>query len=72
MSVSKKKRKRRSKGRKPAPRHVRTGLDLEALWEERRAGARNLAGVSYQIAVTAHLLVAGRAGTLPILSPSRC
>ena len=65
---SKKKRQRRSKGRTPAPRRARTGVDLETLWEERRAGARNLAGVTYQIAVTAHLLVAGRAGALPIVS----
>jgi hypothetical protein len=66
--MGKKKQRRRARARRPAPRHVRTGLDLEALWVQRRAGARNLAGVSYQIAVTAHLLVAGRAGTLPIVS----
>ena len=45
---------------------MRQGLDLEALWDERRAGARNIAGVTYQVAVTAQLLVAGRADRLPI------
>ena len=34
-------------------------------WETLRQGARNVAGVSWQIAVTAHLLIASRAGELP-------
>lgn len=33
-----------------------------------RQGARNVAGVTYQVAVAAHILVQGRAGTLPITS----
>jgi hypothetical protein len=59
-------RKKASKERRIKPRTVRQGLDLEALWDERRAGARNIAGVTYQVAVTAQLLVAGRSGRLPI------
>jgi hypothetical protein len=35
----------------------------DAVWESLRQGARNVAGVTYQIAVTADLLVAGRAGS---------
>ena len=54
------------KRRAVTPRRVRAAPDLTALWDERRAGARNVAGVTYQIAVTAHLLVAGRAGALPV------
>lgn len=59
-------RKKPGKKRQIKPRQVRQGVDLEALWEERRAGARNIAGVNYQVAVTAQLLVAGRADLLPI------
>lgn len=33
-----------------------------------RQGARNVAGVTYQVAVSAHILVRGRAGGLPITS----
>jgi hypothetical protein len=33
-----------------------------------RQGARNVAGVTYQVAVSAHLLILGRAGRLPITS----
>ncbi|MDQ3963587.1 MAG: hypothetical protein M3277_06720 [Actinomycetota bacterium] len=69
---SKKKRRpnKKAPSRKatPRPRPVRTDVDLYALWDERRAGARNVAGVTYQIAVTAHLLVAGRAKTLPVVA----
>jgi hypothetical protein len=35
--------------------------DPDAVWESLRQGARNVAGVTYQVAVTADLLVAGRA-----------
>lgn len=37
---------------------------LDELWS--RAGARNVAGVTYQVAVTVNLLVSGRCGTAPI------
>ena len=37
-----------------------------SLWS--RQGARNIAGVTYQVAVSAYLLVLGRAGKLPIIS----
>lgn len=36
----------------------------EDLWQALRQGARNIAGVSWQIAVTAHLLLASRVGDL--------
>jgi hypothetical protein len=36
-------------------------------WEQLRQGARNVAGVSYQIAVTADLLVQARTGQLPLV-----
>jgi hypothetical protein len=35
-------------------------------WEQLRQGARNVAGVSYQIAVTADLMVQARAGRMPL------
>jgi hypothetical protein len=35
----------------------------DAVWDSLRQGARNVAGVTYQVAVTADLLVAGRAGS---------
>src|SRR5829696_2000723 len=35
--------------------------DLDVLWASLRQGARNVAGVTFQVAVTADLLVAGRA-----------
>ena len=37
------------------------------LWAALRQGARNVAGVRYQIAVTAHLLAESRAGVLPFV-----
>lgn len=42
--------------------------NLDAEWIRRRAGARNVAGVRYQIAVAAYALVAGRCGIAPIRS----
>jgi hypothetical protein len=36
--------------------------DADALWMSLRQGARNVAGVSWQIAVTAHLLIEAHAG----------
>lgn len=41
---------------------------LDAEWARRRSGARNVAGVRYQIAVTAYVLVAARCGLVPIVS----
>jgi hypothetical protein len=38
------------------------GPDLDTLWQARRQGSRNVAGVTFQVAVTAELLVAGRVG----------
>lgn len=38
---------------------------VEDRWEKLRQGARNVAGVTWQIAVTAHLLLASRVGDLP-------
>ena len=37
------------------------------LWDALRQGARNVAGVRYQLAVTAHLLVESRRGALPFI-----
>jgi hypothetical protein len=45
---------------------ARAGAELEADWS--RAGARTVAGITYQLAVTAHLLVAGRCGQLPLIA----
>jgi hypothetical protein len=39
--------------------------NLDLAWD--RAGARTVAGVTYQVAVTAHLLIVGRAQDLPIV-----
>jgi hypothetical protein len=36
-------------------------------WDTLRQGARNVAGVRWQVAVTAHLLVLGHAGQLPFV-----
>lgn len=44
------------------------GSNLDsALWAELRQGARNVAGVRYQLAVSAHLLAESRAGSLPFV-----
>lgn len=42
------------------------GVNLDHGWS--RAGARTVAGVTYQVAVTAHLLVLGRAGEPAVVS----
>lgn len=39
----------------------------DAAWDRLRQGARNVAGVSWQVAVTAYLLVVSRAGDLPFV-----
>lgn len=41
--------------------------DRDPLWDALRQGARNVAGVRYQLAVTAHLLAESRAGGLPFV-----
>src|ERR1035437_9890164 len=41
---------------------------IEDMWAALRQGARNVAGVRWQVAVSVHLLVASRAGTLPFAS----
>lgn len=54
----------------PADTHgVPTGFDPFAGrgWDSLRQGARNVAGVRYQLAVTAHLLVESRLGSLPFV-----
>lgn len=43
----------------------------DPVWESLRQGARNVAGVTYQIAVTADLLVAGRVGSPDFPSVAR-
>ena len=40
-------------------------MDPEALWEDLRQGARNVAGVTWQVNVCVYLLIAGFAGDLP-------
>lgn len=48
--------------RTSAPADPGGGTDGEELWSSLRQGARNIAGVRYQIAVTADLLVGARVG----------
>lgn len=43
----------------------RRQMDRDDLWDDLRQGARNVAGVSWQLDVCAYLLVASRAGDLP-------
>lgn len=58
-----------SHGARPTPSRleVRRGLDVEALWEDLRQGARNVAGVTWQVNVCVYLLIAGFAGELPFV-----
>lgn len=53
----------------PLPTHGLGPSDLtpSELWGSLRQGARNVAGVRYQLAVTAHLLAESRAGVLPFV-----
>lgn len=46
----------------------RDRMSLDDLWDDLRQGARNVAGVTWQVAVSAHLLVLARAGELPFAS----
>ncbi len=50
----------KAKQKKPA-------ADLDTLFAELRSGAANVAGVTYQVSLSAMLLAAGRAGTVPSL-----
>jgi hypothetical protein len=42
-------------------------MDAGALWEDLRQGARNVAGVTWQVNVSVYLLIAGFAGELPFV-----
>lgn len=42
-------------------------MDAGALWEDLRQGARNVAGVTWQVNVCVYLLIAGFAGELPYI-----
>ncbi len=55
------------KGAKPA-KTPRDRMALDDLWTDLRQGARNVAGVTWQVAVSVHLLVLARAGDLPFAS----
>ncbi|MFV2064315.1 MAG: hypothetical protein ACC726_12500, partial [Chloroflexota bacterium] len=52
--------------RQANPTHAGPRIDLEDLWSQSRSGARNVAGVTYQVAVTGLLLAEALDGTLPI------
>lgn len=81
MAASQKRKRGKPKptrgGSRKAPRGQRDGARTTAngalgsegdpLWDALRQGARNVAGVRYQLAVTAHLLVESRAGSLPFV-----
>ena len=45
----------------------RREMNLDDLWAGLRQGARNVAGVTWQVNVCAYLLVAARAGQLPFV-----
>lgn len=45
-----------------------TGSEPDLLWDALRQGARNAAGVRYQLAVTARLLAESQAGSLPFVA----
>ena len=63
--MSRHKRHRRAQNRKIArPTRVTPSSTTEQDWS--RAGAHNIAGVIFQVAVTASLLLQGRAGELPV------
>ena len=48
-------------------RRQNTEVYSDSLWRSRRQGARNAAGVRYQLVVTAHLLAESRRGALPFV-----
>lgn len=51
-----------------AAKPLRAEMPLDDLWTDLRQGARNVAGVTWQVAVSVHLLVLSRAGDLPFVS----
>lgn len=53
--------------RKKATLQKRREMNFDDLWANLRQGARNVAGVSWQVTVCAYLLVASRAGRLPFI-----
>src|SRR6266540_5084360 len=55
---------------KAAARAATAASTLEELFASLRSGAANVAGVSYQVAVSALLLASGRAATVPGLPVS--
>ena len=65
MTTRRKRRRRRSKRRTAQPSRVTRPSAPEQSWS--RAGAHNIAGVSFQVAVTARLLLHARAGELPLV-----
>lgn len=48
-------------------RRQSTELYTDSAWDSNRQGARNVAGVRYQLVVTAHLLAESRRGELPFV-----
>ena len=63
MSRSKKRRGKQNR-KKAQPKKAAPSTPLDQNWS--RAGAHNIAGVSFQVAVTASLLLDGQAGKLPL------
>ena len=53
--------------REKAMLQKRREMDVDDLWADLRQGARNVSGVSWQVAVCGYLLVASRAGHLPFV-----
>lgn len=49
----------------PTPPHIANSDAREELWGKLRQGSRNVAGVTWQLAVSVHVLVMSRAGVLP-------
>jgi len=49
----------------PTPPHPADSDAREELWRKLRHGSRNVAGVTWQLAVSVHVLVMSRAGVLP-------
>ena len=64
-NLSRRKRGRRTPRQRPA-RLSRSAPSNANQQEWSRAGARNIAGVSFQVAITASLLLEGRAGELSL------
>src|SRR4051794_5504334 len=58
----------RQRGRRVLARTPVLAVDPEELWRLRRAGARNIAGVAYQVLVTAQILIDGYRGASPFVA----